>query len=99
MSFGLKNVGATYQQAIQLCLTDQLHRNIEAYMDDMAIKARAHEKFISNLEETFNSLRKIRWKLNPTKSVFDEELKQTRRRPLPLQTWMLHKRSRMSRSS
>jgi hypothetical protein len=71
MSFGLKNVGATYQQAIQLCLTDQLHRNIEAYMDDMAIKARAHEKFISNLEETFNSLRKIRWKLNPTKSVFD----------------------------
>jgi hypothetical protein len=30
MSFGLKNAGATYQRAIQLCLADQLHRNIEA---------------------------------------------------------------------
>jgi hypothetical protein len=70
MSFGLKNTGATYQRAIQLCLADQLHRNVEAYMDDMVIKARTHDEFISDLEETFNSLRKFRWKLNPTKCVF-----------------------------
>jgi hypothetical protein len=30
MSFGLKNAGATYTRAIQLCLADQLHRNVEA---------------------------------------------------------------------
>jgi hypothetical protein len=70
MSFGLKNVGATYQRAIQLCLVDQVHRNIEAYMDDVDIKTTSHDEFINDLEETFNSLRWFRWKLNPTKCVF-----------------------------
>jgi hypothetical protein len=59
MSFGLKNAGAIYQWAIQLCLVDQLHRNIEAYVDDMVIKTRYHDEFIADLEETFNSLRKF----------------------------------------
>jgi hypothetical protein len=68
MSFGLKNAGATYQRAIQLCLADQLHRNVEAYMDDVVIKTRAHDEFIPDLVETFNSLCKFRW--NPTKCVF-----------------------------
>jgi hypothetical protein len=35
MSFGLKNVGAMYQWAIQLCFAEQLHRNVEAYVDDV----------------------------------------------------------------
>jgi hypothetical protein len=70
MSFGLKNAGATYQWAIQLCLVYQLHCNVEAYMDDVVIKTRTHNKFISDLEETFNSLRKFRCTLNPTKCVF-----------------------------
>jgi hypothetical protein len=40
MSFGLKNVGATYQRAIQMCFADQLHQNVEAYVDDVVIKTR-----------------------------------------------------------
>jgi hypothetical protein len=59
MTFGLKNAGATYQQAIQLCLVDQLHHNIEAYMDEMVNKPRSHDEFIPDLEETFNSLWKF----------------------------------------
>ena len=70
MSFGLKNTGATYQRAIQLCFTNQLHRNVEAYVDDMVIKTRNPDDFIKDLEETFDSLRRFRWKLNPTKCVF-----------------------------
>jgi hypothetical protein len=70
MSFRLKNAGATYQRAIQLCLADQLHCNVEGYMDDVVIKIRSHNEFITDLEETFNSLRQFRWKLNPTKCVF-----------------------------
>jgi hypothetical protein len=70
MSFRLKNASATYQRAIQICFADQLHWNVEAYMDDVVIKTRNPEDLIADLEETFNSLRKFRWKLNPTKCVF-----------------------------
>jgi hypothetical protein len=70
MSFGLKNAGATYQRVIQMCFTDQLHRNIETYVDDVVIKTRNPDDLIADLEETFSSLRKFRWKLNPTKCIF-----------------------------
>jgi hypothetical protein len=70
ISFELKNAGTTYQWAIQLCLADQLHRNIEAYVDDVVIKTKSHDEFIPDLEETFNSLCKFRWKLNPTQCIF-----------------------------
>ena len=70
MSFGLKNTGTTYQRAIQDCLKNQLHRNIEAYVDDMVIKTRNPDDFIVDLEETFASFRSYQWKLNPTKCVF-----------------------------
>jgi hypothetical protein len=70
MSFGLKNAGATYQRAIQMCFADQLHQNVEAYVDDIIIKTRASDDLIADLEETFSSLRRFRWKLNPTKCVF-----------------------------
>jgi hypothetical protein len=39
-------------------------------MDDVVIKIRNHDEFITDLEETFSSLRKFWWKLNPTKCIF-----------------------------
>jgi hypothetical protein len=39
-------------------------------VDDVVIKTRNYDEFISDLKETFNSLRMFRWKLNPTKCVF-----------------------------
>jgi hypothetical protein len=59
MFLRLQNAGATYQRAIQLSIADQLHRNVEAYVDDVVIKTRSHDEFIPDLEETFNSLRKF----------------------------------------
>jgi len=53
-----------------MCFSDQLHRNVEAYVDDIVVKTKTQDQFITDLEETFNSLRKFRWKLNPTKCVF-----------------------------
>jgi hypothetical protein len=70
MSFGLKNARATYQRAIRICFADQLHRNVEAYVDDVVIKTRNPNNLIADLEEMFGSLRKFWWKLNPTKCVF-----------------------------
>jgi hypothetical protein len=70
MSFGLKNARATYQRAIQMCFADQLHWNVEAYVDDMVIKIRNPDDLIADLEETFSILRRFRWKLNPTICIF-----------------------------
>jgi len=70
ISFGLKNAGATYQQAIQLCFADQLHHNVEVYMDDVVIKTRNPKDLMKDLDETFDDLRKFWWKLNPMKCVF-----------------------------
>jgi hypothetical protein len=70
MSFGLKNAGATYQHAIQMCFADRLHWNVEAYVDDVVIKTRNPDGLIADLEETFSSLRRFQWKLNPTKCIF-----------------------------
>jgi hypothetical protein len=50
-----------------MCFADQLHRNVEAYVDDGVIKTRSPDDLIADLEETFSSLRRFRWKLNPTK--------------------------------
>jgi hypothetical protein len=60
MSFGLKNAGATYQRAIQMSFADQLHRNVEAYVDDVVIKTRESSDLIADLEETFSSLCRFR---------------------------------------
>jgi hypothetical protein len=70
MSFGLKNADATYQRAIQAYFKRQLNKNIEAYVDDVVVKARNSSTLIGDLEETFASLREYRCKLNPNKCVF-----------------------------
>jgi hypothetical protein len=66
----LKNIGATYQRAIQACFKRQINKNVEAYVDDVAVKTRNSSTLIDDLEETFASLREYRWKLNPNKCVF-----------------------------
>ena len=58
MSFGLKNAGATYQRAIQMCLDQQISRNVKAYIDDMVVKTKTADKLIADLEETFANLNK-----------------------------------------
>jgi hypothetical protein len=70
MSFGLKNASATYQRAIQKCFKKNLNKNVEAYVDDMVVKTRNSDMLITDLEETFASLREYQWKLNPNKCVF-----------------------------
>ncbi|KAL0373848.1 UNVERIFIED_CONTAM: hypothetical protein Sradi_3300500 [Sesamum radiatum] len=40
MSFGLKNVDATYQRAMQRIFDDMLHKKIECYVDDLVVKSK-----------------------------------------------------------
>ena len=70
MPFGLKSAGSMFSQAVQIGFESQLHRNMEAYMDDIVVKTKDRATLIQDLEETFANLRKINLKLNPKKCVF-----------------------------
>ena len=39
ISFGLKNIGATYQMMMNKVFKDQIGRNLEVYVNDMMIKS------------------------------------------------------------
>lgn len=70
MSFGLKNTRATYQRIIQTCSGELISADkVEAYVDDVVVKTKDPSTLIGDLEQTFASLRKRQWKLNPTKCV------------------------------
>nr|AAT44283.1 putative polyprotein [Oryza sativa Japonica Group] len=70
MPFGLKNTGATYQRMIQRCFSTQIGHNVEAYVDDVVVKTKQKDDLITDLEETFASIRAFRMKLNPEKCTF-----------------------------
>jgi hypothetical protein len=60
MLFGIKNVGATYQQVIQACLADHWGKHMEAYVDDIVIKMEDLKNFLDDLQQVFNSLSSYR---------------------------------------
>ncbi|XP_071933287.1 uncharacterized protein [Coffea arabica] len=70
MPFGLKNAGATYQRLVNKLFRNQIGRNLEVYVDDMLVKSRTQEQFISDLREIFEILRHSRMRLNPKKCTF-----------------------------
>ena len=70
MSFGLKNVGATYQRYMLNCFGDLIGRTIEAYIDDIIVKSKWAGHLVADLEQTFVKLRVNDIKLNPEKCVF-----------------------------
>ncbi|KAL0444521.1 UNVERIFIED_CONTAM: Retrovirus-related Pol polyprotein from transposon opus [Sesamum latifolium] len=70
MSFGLKNVGATYQRLVDRMFREKLGRNMEVYVDDMLVKSKQTDQYLVDLVEIFDTLRKFHMKLNPTKCAF-----------------------------
>ena len=70
MTFGLKNAGATYQRCMQACLSEQIGKNIEVYIDDIIVKTRDSSTLIDDLRQTFDNLDRYKIKLNPKKCFF-----------------------------
>ncbi|CAL1388457.1 unnamed protein product [Linum trigynum] len=73
MPFGLKNAVATYQRMIDSVISQQIGRNIEAYVDDLIVKTKMGNSHLEDLRETFEALRKHSLRLNPLKCVFGAE--------------------------
>ncbi|GKA15198.1 DNA-directed DNA polymerase [Tanacetum coccineum] len=57
---------ATYQRRVDKVFSDQIRRNLEAYVDDMVIKSISEEDMLQDIQETF-------MKLNPKKCSFGVE--------------------------
>ena len=74
MPFGLKNVEATYQQAIVTLFHDMMHKKIEVYVDDMIAKSNANEYHATILQKLFDRLRKYQLKLISSKCTFGATL-------------------------
>jgi hypothetical protein len=70
MSFGLRNVGATYQRCMQHVFGDHIGRTVEAYVDDIVVKTRKADNLVDDLHIAFGYLCANRVKLNPEKCVF-----------------------------
>nr|KYP61307.1 Retrovirus-related Pol polyprotein from transposon 17.6 [Cajanus cajan] len=70
MSFGLKNVGATYQRLMDKIFGDQIGKNMEIYVDDMVVKSIDTLSHVADLAEVLHALRKHQMRLNPDKCVF-----------------------------
>ena len=71
MSFGLKNVGITYQRLMNKMFAHQIGRNVQVYVDDMLVKSRRGDDHLDDLKETFDTLRSYNMKLNPSKCAFE----------------------------
>ena len=53
MSFGLKNVEATYQRLINRMFNKFIGKKVEAYIDDMVIKSKKSRDHVEDMDEIF----------------------------------------------
>lgn len=70
MSFGLKNVRATYQRLMTKVFKPLIGRTVKVYIDDIVVKSRTRGEHEQHLEEVFRLLREYDMKLNPLKCAF-----------------------------
>jgi len=73
MSFGMKNVGATYQGLRDRILSPMLGRNVQEYVDDMVVTSEKEDQHAADLEELFATIARYNLKLNHEKCVFGVE--------------------------
>ena len=70
MPFRLKNAGATYQRLMNKMFVHQIRRNVQVYVNHMLVKSVREDDYLSDLQETFDTLQTYNMKLNPSKCAF-----------------------------
>ncbi|GJS26616.1 reverse transcriptase domain-containing protein [Tanacetum coccineum] len=61
---------ATYYHLVDKAFEKQIGRNLVVYVDDLIIKIHTKQEVLGDMEETFQTLRRINMKLNPKKCTF-----------------------------
>jgi hypothetical protein len=70
MTFGLKNIGATYQRAINLIFHDLLGIILEIYINDVVVKSNSMGSHLADLRLALERMCRNDLKMNPLKCVF-----------------------------
>ena len=70
MPFGLKNVGATYQRAMNSMFHDFIEDFMQVYIDDIVVKSSSEDKHLDHLCRSFERMRQYGLKMNPLKCAF-----------------------------
>jgi hypothetical protein len=70
MTFELKNVGATYQRAMNYIFHELIGKMVEIYIDDVVIKSLDHESHLDDVRKTLEFTQKHGLKMNPNKCAF-----------------------------
>jgi hypothetical protein len=68
--FGLMNVGATFQRAMEIAIVGEKDKFVVIYLDDMRVFCNSDTKQLVHLRQTFDKCRKFGLSLNPKKSHF-----------------------------
>jgi hypothetical protein len=68
--FGLSNVGATFQRAMDYALRGLIGKLIEIYKDDLTIFSKDGKTHIGHLRQVLDRCREFGISLNPAKSIF-----------------------------
>ena len=70
MSFGLINVGATFQRAMDIAFRGLINSSVFIYLDDIIVYSKHRNNHINHLKNIFERCRKYGISLNPKKCYF-----------------------------
>jgi hypothetical protein len=73
MPFGLINVGATFQRAMDIAFHGLINQSVVVYLDDVTVFSKNKKDHLSHLRVVLERCRKFGISLNPKKSVFAVE--------------------------
>ena len=68
--FGLMNVGATFQRAMDIDFSKYICHFIFIYLDDITVYSKTDEEHLVHLRKVFEKCRKYGLSLNPKKTLF-----------------------------
>ena len=73
MPFGLINVGATFQRAMDIAFRGLINKSVVVYLDDIMVYSKIRKEHIPHLKAIFERCRRYGISLNPKKSIFAME--------------------------
>ena len=73
MSFGLINVGATFQRAMDIAFRGLINKSMVVYLNDITVYSKNQNDHIPQLKEIFERCRRYGISFNPKKSIFSIE--------------------------